>query len=79
MLGEAYTSGGWAERSPYIIISAIPADISPRVKERIAEKDLLSIFARWLKGLEEAENVRRMKDHSYTASLVDGELVVQQT
>lgn len=29
--------------------------------------------------MEEAENVRRMKDYSYTASLVDGELVVEQT
>ncbi|EGB15582.1 hypothetical protein DND132_2379 [Pseudodesulfovibrio mercurii] len=79
MLGEAQTSGGWAERSPYIIISAVPADISPRVKERIAEKDLLNNFAGWLKALEDAENVRRMKDQFYTATLIDGKLVVENT
>ena len=79
MLGEAYTSGGWADRSPYIIISAVPVEISPRVKELIVEKDLLNNFASWIKELEDAENVRRMKDQFYTASLIGGKLVVEQT
>jgi hypothetical protein len=69
MLGEAF---------PYIIISAVPADTSPRVKELIMEEDLLTHFARWLKKLEEAENARRMKNRFYTASLTGGKLVVEQ-
>ena len=79
MLGEAQTSGGWAKRSPYIVISAVPADTSPRVKKLIMEEGLLTHFARWLKKFKEAENVRRMKDRFYTASLTGGKLVVEQT
>ncbi|WP_338668903.1 hypothetical protein [Pseudodesulfovibrio methanolicus] len=79
MLREASQSGVWSRTFPDITIIAIPIAVSQRIKECIEEKDLLNHFACWLKDLEEAENVRRMKDQFYTASLIGGKLVVEHT
>jgi hypothetical protein len=79
MTGEAFNPGSWIKMSPAIGVFAVPVTTSQRIKQLLAEQDILNEFARWLKELEGAENVRRDQRQYYYVYFGDDALMIEHT
>jgi hypothetical protein len=79
MTGEAFNPESWIKMSPAIGVFAVPVTMSQRIKQLLAEQNVLNEFARWLKVLEGAENVRRDQRQYYYVYFEDDALVIEHT
>jgi len=79
MTGEAFLPGNWYKMSPSIGIFAVPAGVSQQVKKLLKKYNILNVLAKWLKKLEQAENVRRDQSQYYDVYYVDGTLYIKKT
>jgi hypothetical protein len=71
--------GSWHKKSPSIGVYAVRIVVSQRIKQLLAEPDVLDEFTRWLKELEGAENVRRDQRQYYKVFFADDALVIEHT
>ncbi|AMK09964.1 hypothetical protein [Pseudodesulfovibrio indicus] len=79
MTGEAFHPGSWHKKSPSIGVYAVKIVVSQRIKQLLAEQDVLDEFTRWLKELEGAENVRRDQRQYYKVFFAEDALVIEHT
>ncbi|MDD3312539.1 hypothetical protein [Pseudodesulfovibrio sp.] len=79
MTGEAIIPGMWMKRSPSLIVSSIPVEVSQEIKELIEKENILGKMALWLRELEKAENVRRSQSQSFRIYYREGKLVIEAT
>lgn len=79
MTGEAFLPGNWYKKSPDVGVYAVPAGISQQVKKLLEKQDILNRLAKWLKELEQAENVRRDRRQFFKVYYCDNRLEIEQT